>query len=158
MERVLTWSKKISSDGNGKGQIRVVLADDHAVVRVGIRRLLSKTEDIYVVAEVDNGLDAIEAVRRYKPDVLLLDMEMPVMNGIEVAKRLHELNSPVRVLVLSGYEDSQYIRLVIAAGACGYITKGENPDVILRAIRAVAGGVTGWVSPQVLTRLGTSFP
>lgn len=150
-------NETISNIGDcaGKKQIRVALADDHAVVRVGIRRLLSKTADICVVAESENGLDALKIVKKYRPDVLLLDMEMPVMNGLEVTERLHREGSPVRILILSGYDDSQYIRLVISAGACGYLTKGDNPDSILAAIRSAARGKS-WAGTQVFSNLGAT--
>ncbi len=134
-------------------QIRVVLADDHAVVRVGLRRLFSKTSDICVVGESDNGLDALAAVNRWHPDILLLDMEMPGLSGLEVTTRLQMDGSPVRILILSGYDDSQFVRMILSAGASGYVTKGENPEMILNAIREVAAGIRGWTSPHAKRQL-----
>jgi DNA-binding NarL/FixJ family response regulator len=89
--------------------IRVVLADDHAVMRIGIRNLLSRSPDIEVVGEGSNGLEAIELVNKFKPDVLVLDMEMPIMDGVEAARRLRESQSPVKILALSSYNDKYYI-------------------------------------------------
>lgn len=131
------------------GQIRVLLADDHQVVRVGIKRLLSRARDIEVVGETSNGADALRLVHDLAPDVLLLDMEMPGMSGLEVARKLKEEKSSVRVLVLSGYEDRQYIQSVLAAGAYGYITKGDHPESITHAIRQVALGMSGLFSPRI---------
>lgn len=153
---IVDGSKTFNGDCTEKKQIRVALADDHAVVRVGIRRLLSKTADICVVGESENGLEALNLVRKYHPDVLLLDMEMPLMNGLEVTERLHKEGSPVRVLILSGYDDTQYVRMVLSAGACGYLSKGENPEAILTAIRSVAKGRSGWAGTQVFSNLGAA--
>ncbi|MBE0696396.1 MAG: response regulator transcription factor, partial [Anaerolineaceae bacterium] len=93
-----------------KAPTRVVLADDHAVVRQGLRRLLNRSPGIVVVAEACDGLEAIRFVKEHQPDVLLLDIGMPIMDGIEVTRRLQELNIHVRILVLSAYDDKEYIR------------------------------------------------
>ncbi len=134
-------------------QIRVVLADDHPVMRMGIRNLLSRSEDILVVAEAGNGIEAIRLVNELNPDVLLLDMEMPGMDGVEVARRLHSSNSPVHILVLSAYNDKQYILAVLEQGAAGYLTKDEAPDTIVEAVRSVAKEEKGWISRKAAARL-----
>jgi DNA-binding NarL/FixJ family response regulator len=157
----MTWTNTFNGEPKQNEQIKVVLADDHAVVRVGLRRLFSRTSDICVVGETDNGTDAIAAVNRWHPDILLLDMEMPGLTGLEVTTRLQTERSPVRILILSGYEDSQFIRMILSAGASGYLTKGENPEMLLRAIREIAGGNKSWVKPKETGRLGQrveSFP
>jgi len=133
--------------------IRVILADDHPVMRLGIRNLLSRSDQIQVIGEAGNGFDAIRMVGELKPDVLLLDMEMPGMDGVEVARRLREAESPVRILVLSAYDDRQYILSVLEQGASGYLTKDEAPDTIIDAVVSVANGQRGWVSRKVSARM-----
>ena len=133
--------------------IRVILADDHVVVRIGIRNLLSRSPDIVVVGEASNGLEAIQLVDELAPDVLLLDMEMPIMDGVEVARQLRKKKSPVRILALSAYNDKQYILSMFDQGASGYLTKDEAPENIIEAVRGVAAGQQGWMSRKVAARL-----
>lgn len=132
---------------------RVVLADDHDIVRQGLKRYLDRTPEIEVVGEASDGLEALQSVKELQPDVLLLDIEMPVMDGIEVARRLQEQNIKVRILVLSAYDDREYIRALLDIGVSGYLVKGEAPGKIVEAIRGVAQGQKGWVSPQVRKKL-----
>lgn len=132
---------------------RVVLADDHDIVRQGLKRYLDRTPEIEVVGEASDGLEALQSVKELQPDVLLLDIEMPVMDGIEVARRLQEQNNKVRILVLSAYDDREYIRALLDIGVSGYLVKGEAPGKIVEAIRGVAQGQKGWVSPQVRKKL-----
>lgn len=132
---------------------RVVLADDHAVVRQGLKRMLDRATEIEVVGEASDGLEALETVKKLQPDVLLLDIEMPVMDGIEVARRLQEWSGKVRILVLSAYDDREYIRALLDIGVSGYLVKGEAPGKIVEAVRGVAQGQKGWVSPQVRKKL-----
>lgn len=118
--------------------IRVVLADDHSPVREHLRRLLEKTNRITVVGEAGDGYQALELVKKLEPEVLVLDMEMPGMSGLTVARRLQRLNLPVRVLALSAYNDKQYIHGVLEAGATGYLIKGQaSPDTIISAVQGV---------------------
>jgi DNA-binding NarL/FixJ family response regulator len=137
-------------------RIRVVLADDHPVMRMGIRNLLSRSADIHVIAEAGNGVEAIHLVDELAPDVLLLDMEMPVMDGVEVARRLKAKESPVKILVLSAYNDRQYILSVLEQGASGYLTKDEAPDTIVEAVRTVAKGEKEWISRKASARISES--
>ena len=103
--------------------IKVVLADDHPVVRSGMRSLLERAMDITVVGEASNGMEALMLVDELSPDVLLVDMEMPGMNGVEVARQLQATQSPVKILALSAYDDDRYIEGLLASGAVGYLTK-----------------------------------
>jgi DNA-binding NarL/FixJ family response regulator len=127
---------------------KIVLADDHVMVRKYIRQILQREPDLEVVGEASNGVEAIYTVNLYAPDILLLDMEMPVLDGVSVARELHAAKSPVRILALSAYDDRHYIRELLANGAAGYITKDEAPDCILDAIRSVARGETSWISER----------
>ncbi|HEX9618001.1 MAG TPA: response regulator transcription factor [Anaerolineales bacterium] len=133
--------------------IRVVIADDHPVARAGIRKFLEKEPDIQVVAEASSGEEAIELVGELSPDVLLLDMELPGMRGTEVARKLQEIKSPVRVLALSTYDNRQYILGLLASGAAGYLIKEEVPETIIQAVRGVARGEQGWVSRRVAAKM-----
>ena len=132
---------------------RVVLAEDNEIVRRGIRRLLNKAQDIVVIGEANNGIEALRLVEEMQPDVLLLDVEMPQLNGIEVAHRLKKTKSKTQILVLSAYDDREYIKEMLSNGASGYLIKDEAPDRIIEAVMGVAQGETGWVSPQVEAKL-----
>lgn len=134
------------------GNIRIVLADDHPVMRSGIRTLLEAEADLTVVGEAANGLEALRLVESLKPDVLLLDMEMPGLSGVEVARRIRDQAIPVYVLALSAYDDRSYVAGLLESGASGYITKEKSPQMIVEAVRAIARGEGRWfiqpVRPQ----------
>lgn len=130
-----------------------MVAEDNLIIRMGIRRLLNKSQDIEVVGEAINGMEALQLVGETRPDILLLDVEMPVMNGIEVALRLKEAQTLTRILVLSAYDDQEYIRSMLLNGASGYLLKDEAPERIIDAVKGIVHGETGWVSPQIETRL-----
>jgi len=132
--------------------IRTVLADDHPIVRAGMIEMLSQTEDIEVIAQADNGVSALNYALELEPDILLLDMELPEMDGIEVTEALQKKQTSTRVLALSAYNSSSYILGVIEHGAMGYLTKDEGADTILQAIRHVARGGT-WMSPEIKMRI-----
>lgn len=133
--------------------IRVILSDDHPIVRAGIRQMLDVAEDILVIGEASNGIQAYELTVQLRPDVLLLDMEMPLMNGIEVAKRLQEEDHSVRILALSAYDSAEFIQGILANGAYGYLTKEELPETIVEAVRGVAGGQKDWLSKRARQRM-----
>lgn len=133
--------------------IRIVLADDHPVMRDGVRNLLEQEADVSVVGEAADGDDALRMTKELEPDVLVLDMEMPGLKGVEVARRLRADGSPVRILALSAYDDRQYILSLLATGAAGYLIKEEAPDTIVDAVRGVARGEDGWLSRRVSARV-----
>jgi DNA-binding NarL/FixJ family response regulator len=136
-----------------KKEIRVILADDHPLVRAGIRTVLQKTDDIIVVAETGNGSEVVKLVEELTPDVLLLDMNMPGLSGVEVAMRLQEQGASVRVLALSAYDDEEYVRNLLVHGAAGYLTKEEADEKIVDAVRGVAQGEQGWFSRRAIAQL-----
>lgn len=130
-------------------QTSVVLADDNTRVRAGIRSLLDSAPDIVVVGEASDGVEALSAVAGLSPDVLVLDIEMPRMNGIQVTQELHTVGSQVQILVLSAHNDWQFIRSMLENGAAGYLVKDEVPEILLRAVRGIARGEHGWFSSQI---------
>jgi len=131
------------------GDIRVVLADDHPIVRDGIRNLLTDSIGIEVIGEAEDGEEAYRQVIENTPDVLLLDMELPGIHGVDLTKRLIEEGIKVKILALSSYNDKGYISEMLALGASGYLIKDEIPKNIVDAIRGVAHGEQGWVSREV---------
>lgn len=134
-------------------EIRVLMADDHPVVRGGIKNLIESDPYVKVVGEASSGREALEMVEQLQPDILLLDMEMHDISGVEVARQLNKRRSGVRILVLSAYNDPQYIRSLLESGAAGYLTKDEAPEYILEALRGVYRGQEGWLSRKVAAQL-----
>jgi len=132
--------------------IRVILADDHAVVRKGIREFLEEEGNIIVVAEAVDGDDALAYTEEHNPDVLILDIQMPGRNGIEVTQALRAAGSSMAILILTAYDDDPYIMAGIQAGANGYVLKSAAPEEIVRAVRAVHEGQSA-VDPMVAAKL-----
>ncbi|MBP6470553.1 MAG: response regulator transcription factor [Chloroflexi bacterium] len=121
-------------------KIKLLLADDHAVVRSGLRMLLEAQPDMEIVAEAENGRETIEKVLTFQPDIVLMDIEMPGMNGIEATRKIKEESPETAVLALTMYEDDQYFFEMLKAGAAGYIPKRAAPDALVNAIRTVKKG------------------
>ena len=133
--------------------IRIVLADDHPIMRDGLRGLLEREPDLAVVGEAEGGAEALRLVFALVPDVLILDMALPDLGGVEVARQLRAAGSPVRVLGLSAHDDAGYIRSLLESGAGGYLTKDEARERIVEAVRGVARGETGWLSRRAVAKL-----
>ncbi len=134
--------------------IKVLLADDHPPLRAGMRARLEQEEDITVIGEASNGKEALSLAKALQPHLLVLDMEMPEMSGLEVATRLKDDGEAIRVLVLSAYEDAEYISKLLESGAvAGYLTKSETLDTIVAAVRGVSKGEDGWLSREVAAAL-----
>lgn len=138
--------------------IRLLLVDDHPVVRKGTRDLLEGEADLEVVGEAESGERAIEQARQLRPDVILMDVSMPGMNGIEATKRIKAEQPQVGVLVLTSYDDDAYVFALLEAGAAGYLLKNAREDELLSAVRAVAAGESALhpaVARKVLERFST---
>ena len=140
--------------------MRVLLADDHAIVRRGMRSLLETEESVEVVAEAADGLEALRLCEEHHPDVLILDVAMPKLNGIEVAARSQKMQPPPRAIMLSMHLDESYVMRSINAGARGYLLKDSTDEDLLPAIRAVAAGksffspaVSGVLAEEYMTQL-----
>ncbi|RPI32291.1 MAG: DNA-binding response regulator [Chloroflexota bacterium] len=135
----MDWIKDADMDTTGDDikVTRVVLADDHPMIRFGIRKLLEKEDDIVVVGEASDGRAALELVEALQPDVLLLDLEMPVLKGYEVAQILQDMGSRVRILVLSAYKDKYYTLQMLQVGVSAFLAKEEAPERVVAAVRQV---------------------
>ncbi len=120
--------------------IKVVLCDDHAVVRRGVRDTLMEATDIQVLGEADGYASLREALRQHKPDVLLLDVDLPGRSGLEILAVLQEEQNPVRTVMVSMYPEDQYAIRCLKAGAMGYLNKGGDPSALLAAVRTVSQG------------------
>jgi len=132
--------------------IRVVLADDHAVVRKGIRQFLEEADDISVVAEASDGAEALRLVEAHQPDVAVVDIRMPEVTGVEATRRIKERFPQVRVLVLTAYDDDPYVFALLQAGADGYVLKTASGDELVRAVRTVHQGGTA-LSPEIAAKV-----
>lgn len=136
--------------------IRVVIADDHAVVRTGIRELLTDEPDIVVVGEARNGREAVELAIALQPDVVVMDIAMPELNGVEATRQIRSAAPAVHVLALTAYNDDPYVYGLLDAGAAGYMLKTAEGHELVRAVRTAAHGQLALdpaVTPQVLARL-----
>jgi len=127
--------------------IRVLIAEDHLMVRAGIRALLEKAGDIHVMGEASNGQEAIEMTEALKPDVLIMDIMMPRMNGIQAAENIREMRLPTYILLLSMYSDEGFVHQALQCGVKGYVLKSSVSDELLWAVRAVASGKTYLSNP-----------
>ena len=121
-------------------KIRIMLVDDHAVVRVGFRMLLNATSDIEVVDEADSGEAAYQRYPEVHPDVVVMDLAMPGIGGIEAVRRLLSRDAQTRVLILSAHEDTAHLKRVLKVGALGYLSKRSAPEDLIGAVRTVAAG------------------
>ena len=144
--------------GTRVDKIRVIIAEDHAVVREGTRQILERQEDIEVVGEAANGAEAVALVDRLNPDVALVDISMPVMTGIEATEKIKATHPATAVLILTAYDDDQYIFALLGAGAAGYLLKDVPAAEVVRAIRSVHAGepvLHPAIARKVLARFAT---
>jgi DNA-binding NarL/FixJ family response regulator len=136
--------------------IRVLVADDQSMVRAGFRMLLSGEEDIEVVAEASNGLEAIDKAARFDPTVVLMDIRMPELDGLEATRRILAADDSARILILTTFDLDEYVYEALAAGASGFVLKDDPPEQLLAAIRTVAAG-EALLSPTVTKRVIARF-
>ena len=133
-------------------RVRVVLVEDHNMVRQGLRALLTTETGIQVVGEARNGHDAIQQVKKLRPDVVVMDIAMPLLNGVEATRQIRGLCPPAKVLILSAHKEEEYVEQATEAGAAGYVIKENAADVLVNAIRAVHQGGR-YFSPSISKRL-----
>jgi DNA-binding NarL/FixJ family response regulator len=124
----------------GAARVRVLLVDDHAVVRAGYRLLLQNTPEIEVIAEADSGELACRYFAEHAPDVVVMDLTLPGIGGLEAIRRIVQRDPRARILVFSMHEETMFVEHALAAGACGYVTKSSSPHVLVAAVRDVAAG------------------
>ncbi|HMO19212.1 MAG TPA: response regulator transcription factor [Oligoflexia bacterium] len=150
-EKELNKCSETSAKSSGK-PCRVILADDHELVRTGIRMLLEKRNDIEVVAETKNGLDTIDAVDKFKPDLLILDIQMPNLGGMEVLQRLSKIENSTKVLIVSATEPGQFAAEAFSKGADGYLLKDSGQEELDYAISSIQAGKK-YISPTIAEHL-----
>ena len=141
--------------------IRVLICDDQPLVRAGFRTILGSKSDIEVVGEAENGAEAVALAERRRPDVVLMDIRMPVLDGVEATRRLVAADTPARILVLTTFDLDEYVHAAIRAGASGFLLKDVTPAKLLEAIRIVAGGdalLAPSVTRRLLERFATTLP
>jgi DNA-binding NarL/FixJ family response regulator len=137
-------------------RIRVLVVDDQSMIRAGFRMLLSGEEDIEVVAEAANGLEAIDKAARFQPTVILMDIRMPELDGLEATRRILAADDTARILILTTFDLDEYVYEALRAGASGFVLKDDPPEQLLAAIRTVAGG-DALLSPAVTRRVIRQF-
>jgi DNA-binding NarL/FixJ family response regulator len=120
--------------------IRVLVADDQSMVRAGFRMLLSGEEDIEVIAEASNGLEAVEKAARFQPTIVLMDIRMPELDGLQATRRILAADAGARILILTTFDLDEYVYEALRAGASGFVLKDDPPEQLLAAVRTVAGG------------------
>jgi DNA-binding NarL/FixJ family response regulator len=133
-------------------RIRVLLVDDHTILRQGVRALLARESDMEVIGEAGDGVEAIDLVSNLHPDVVVMDVVMPRMNGLEATRKLRELYPELRILILSMYDDNEYVTQIIQAGAAGYVLKHAAGNDLVSAIRDVHKGAS-FLYPPIAAKL-----
>jgi DNA-binding NarL/FixJ family response regulator len=136
--------------------IRVLVADDQSMVRAGFRMLLSREEDIEVVAEASNGSEAVDKAGRFHPSVVLMDIRMPQLDGLEATRRILAVDDTARILILTTFDLDEYVYEALGAGASGFVLKDDPPEQLLAAVRTVAGG-DALLSPAITKRVIKQF-
>jgi DNA-binding NarL/FixJ family response regulator len=136
--------------------IRVLVADDQSMVRAGFRMLLADEQDIEVVAEAENGREAVEKTARFNPDVILMDIRMPELDGLQATRHILAEDNGARILILTTFDLDEYVYEALRAGASGFVLKDDSPEQLLAAIRTVAAG-DALLSPTVTKKVITQF-
>jgi DNA-binding NarL/FixJ family response regulator len=133
-------------------KMKILLADDHTVVRQGLKALLAAEDDIEIVGEADNGRQAVQMAKKFLPDVIVMDIAMPVLNGLEATRQITRSLPSAKVLILSSYSDDEYVQQLTQAGAAGYLVKQTAANDLLKAIREAYRG-NAYFSPSIAKRL-----
>ena len=147
-EAIASHMKARASSSNGVRTIRVLIADDHLVYRIGIRNLIGSEPGFEVIGEASDGNQALDLYRKLKPDVLLLDLRMPHRSGIEVVRAVREEFREAHILIVTSYQTEEEIFQVLQAGALGYVIKDVGREMLVQAIRAVHAG-NRWLAPAI---------
>ena len=149
-------STRLPLDGDERMTIRVLVADDQSMVRAGFRMLLAGEEDIEVVAEASNGLEAVDKAARFDPGVVLMDIRMPELDGLEATRRILAADGDARILILTTFDLDEYVYEALRAGASGFVLKDDSPEQLIAAIRTVAAG-DALLSPTITKRVIQKF-
>ena len=136
--------------------IRVLVVDDQSMVRAGFRMLLSREGDVEVVAEAENGVEAVEKAARFRPNVILMDIRMPELDGLEATRRILAEDDNARVLILTTFDLDEYVYEALSAGASGFVLKDDSPEQLLAAIRTVVAG-DALISPTITKKVIKQF-
>ncbi len=137
-------------------KIRVLIVDDHAIVREGLKLILERQPDISVVGEAGNGTEAVDKAAELKPDVIVMDIVMPVMTGLEATRIIHQSNPGIQILILTAHEEEDYVTRILQAGATGYMLKKDDSEQLLSAIRALSRGES-FLDPSVTKTIIRTF-
>lgn len=146
------WLQREQDRGNMKKKLRVAIADDHRLVRQGIRALLERNKDIEVVGEASDGLEALDMVKELRPDIVIMDISMPQMDGIQATERISKMDVPTRVMILSMYSKPSIVQQVLRKGAKGYLLKSSISEELILAIHAAMRNEI-YLSPSVASPL-----
>lgn len=133
-------------------QLRVIIVDDHSMVREGLKQLIELENDIKVIDQAGNGIEAIEKIVEHKPDIILLDINMPRMNGIQVVEKLKDMQLKCKIIILTIHNDLEYLFKAVEIGVQGYVLKDSDADTLMNAIRTVARGES-YIQPNLTTQL-----
>lgn len=135
-----------------KNKIKIMMVEDHKLVRVGLRTLFEEGEDVEVIAEAENGRDAVEKARLYKPDVILMDIGLPDISGIDAAKKILEENSEQKIIILTSHQDESEINEALSAGVNAYALKDINTEYLITVIKTVKDGAI-WLDSRIVPKL-----
>ena len=135
---------------------RIFLSDDHAILRDGLKHIITSNPDYEVIGESGDGRDALEKIEKMKPDIVILDISMPSMTGVEVARNIKKYNPNIKIIILTQYDSSEYIKQLLKYGVEGYILKENASDELLRAIGEVQKG-NNFLSPEITKKVVTDF-
>lgn len=146
----------MSTTSQEENRIRLILADDHAVVRAGTRQLLERQEDLHIVGEASDGEEAVRLAQELQPDVVVMDVRMPKLSGVEATRRIKAECPDIRVLVLTAHDDDEYVFALLQSGADGYLLKTAEFEDLVKAIHTVAAGQSA-LAPEVAGKVVAQF-